>query len=132
MLSSEDPGLIVIKVFLSEGETPYLVHCLEGKDRTGFAIMVLEALMGWNATQITDDYMQTYANYYGIEPGTEKYDLIEEKNIREMLAFMTGQGADAAPEEIDLKSAAEAYLLNNGMDEKALGQLEAKLTAEGH
>lgn len=79
MLSSEDPGLIVIKVFLSEGETPYLVHCLEGKDRTRFAIMVLEALMGWNATQITDDYMQTYANYYGIEPGTEKYDLIEEK-----------------------------------------------------
>ena len=84
--------MIVIKVFLSEGETPYLVHCLEGKDRTGFAIMVLKALMGWSATQITDDYMQTYANYYGIEPGTEKYDLIEEKNIREMLAFMAGQG----------------------------------------
>mgnify|MGYP003304186202 CR=1 FL=1 len=28
---------------MSKNEGPYLVHCVEGKDRTGFVIMILEA-----------------------------------------------------------------------------------------
>lgn len=116
--------------FLAERNTPYLVHCLEGKDRSGFALMVLEALMGWNEAQIVADYMQTYANYYGIEPGTGKYDLIAEKNILELLCIMAGLKPGTSLSEIDLKAAAETYLLNNGMEEEALMQLEAKLTSE--
>ncbi len=116
--------------FLAEGDTPYLVHCLEGKDRTGFAIMVLEALMGWNETQIVADYMLTYTNYYGIEPGTEKYDLIAEKNIMEMLRVMAELEPGTSLAESDLKAAAETYLLNNGMEEESLKQLEVKLTSE--
>lgn len=116
--------------FLAEGDTPYLVHCLEGKDRTGFAIMLLEALMGWPEPRIVADYMQTYANYYGIEPGTEKYDMIAQKSIMEMLCIMAEQASGTSLAEPDLKTAAEAWLLNNGMDEEALKQLEAKLTSE--
>ena len=116
--------------FLAEGELPYLVHCLEGKDRTGFAIMVLEALMGWNEAQIVADYMQTYTNYYGIEPGTEKFGLIAEKNILEMLRIMANSESGSSLAGIDFKAAAETYLLSNGMDEEALKQLEAKLTSE--
>ena len=116
--------------FLAEGDTPYLVHCREGKDRTGFAIMVLEALMGWNEEQIVADYMQTYTNYYGIEPDTEKYDLIVEKNIMEMLYIMADLESGTSLVGIDLMAAAETYLINNGMDEEALKQLEAKLTSE--
>lgn len=123
-------GIVQGFSFLAEGDTPYLVHCLEGKDRTGFAIMVLEALMGWNEAQIVADYMQTYNNYYGIEPGTEKFDLILEKNIREMLCIMAGLEPGSSLAEIDLKAAAETYLLNNGMDAKLLKQLEAKLSLE--
>ena len=123
-------GIVKGFSFLAEGDTPYLVHCLEGKDRTGFAIMVLEALMGWNEAQIVADYMQTYTNYYGIEPGTEKFDLILEKNIREMLCIMADLEPGTSLAEIDLKAAAETYLLNNGMDEKILKQLEAKLSLE--
>ena len=111
-------GIVKGFSFLAEGDTPYLVHCLEGKDRTGFAIMVLEALMGWNEAQIVADYMQTYTNYYGIEPGTEKFDLILEKNIMEMLCIMAGLEPGTSLAEIDLKAASETYLLNNGMDEK--------------
>lgn len=121
------PGIVAGFSFLAEQEPPYLVHCLEGKDRTGFAIMMLEALMGWSQAQIVDDYMKTYDNYYGILPGTAKYDLIVEKNIREMLCFVAGLEAGASLAEADLKAAAEAYLVNNGMSEEALKQLEAKL-----
>ena len=115
------PGIVAGFSFLAEQEPPYLVHCLEGKDRTGFAIMMLEALMGWSQAQIVDDYMKTYDNYYGILPGTAKYDLIVEKNIREMLDYVAG------PAETDLKAAAQAYLVDNGMSGEALKQLEAKL-----
>ena len=113
--------------FLAEQETPYLVHCLEGKDRTGFAIMMLEALMGWSEAQIVSDYMKTYDNYYGIVPGTDKYDMIVEKNIEEMLCIVAGLEVGSSLAETDLKAAAEAYLLNHGMNEETLKQLEAKL-----
>ena len=116
--------------FLAEENTPYLVHCTEGKDRTGFAIMMLEALMGWNEARIVDDYMQTYANYYGIEPGTEKYDLIVGKNIMEMMRVMANLESGTSLAEIDLKAAAEAFLLKHGMAEDAIKQLEAKLTPD--
>ena len=123
-------GIVEGLSFLAEGEPPYLVHCLEGKDRTGFAIMVLEALMGWNEAQIVDDYMQTYINYYSLEPGSEKFDLIVENNIMEMLYTMAELESGSSLEDIDLKAAAESYLLSNGMEEESLQQLEAKLTAE--
>jgi len=123
-------GIVQGFSFLAERNAPYLVHCLEGKDRTGFAIMMLEALMGWNEAQIVDDYMQTYANYYGIEPGTEKYGLIVEKNIMEMLCVMAEQESGTSLKEIDLKAAAEAFLLKHSMAEDAIKQLEAKLTPD--
>ena len=130
--ASEDfaAGIVQGFSFLAEGNTPYLVHCLEGKDRTGFAIMMLEALMGWNEAQIVDDYMLTYANYYGIEPGTQKYDLIVEKNIIEMLCVMADLESGSSLEGINLKTAAETFLLKHGMAEDAIKQLEAKLTSD--
>ena len=123
-------GLVEGFTFLSEGETPFLVHCLEGKDRTGFAIMTLEALMGWSEEQIVADYMKTYSNFYGIEPGTDRYDLIMEKNIEEMLRYMEALQTDTSTSETDLKTAAEAFLRENGMAEEALKRLEAKLASE--
>jgi hypothetical protein len=130
--TSEDfaAGIVEGFSFLAEQETPYLVHCLEGKDRTGFAIMMLEALMDWSEAQIVTDYMQTYDNYYGIRPGTDKYDMIVEKNIKEMLCIMAGLEAGSSLAETDLKAAAEAYLLNHGMNEETLKRLEAKLASE--
>jgi len=116
--------------FLAGQEPPYLVHCLEGKDRTGFAIMMLEALMDWNEAQIVTDYMKTYDNYYGIVSGTDKYDMIVENNIREMLCTVAGLEAGSSLAETDLKAAAETYLLHHGMDEEALKQLEVKLASE--
>ena len=39
---------------------PYLIHCTEGKDRTGFVCMLVEALCGAGYQEIVDDYMITY------------------------------------------------------------------------
>ena len=123
-------GIVRGYTFLTEGEPPYLVHCIEGKDCAGFAAMLLEALMGWSEAQIVAAYMKTYDNYYGIEPGTEKYDIIVERNIRHMLCFMAGLEVGSSLAETDLKAAAEAYLIGHGMAEDALRQLEAKLASD--
>ena len=120
-------GIVKGFTFLAQGDTPYLVHCLEGKDRAGAAAMVLEALMGWHEEEIVADYMRSYTNYYGIEPGTEKYNLIAEKNIEEMLRILAGLEPGASLAETDLQAAAEAYLLSHGMAEESLRQLEGKL-----
>lgn len=129
---SEDFAAGIVKgfSFLAEGDTPYLIHCLEGKDRTGFAMMMLEALMGWSAEQIVADYMQTFTNYYGIEPGTNQYNMIVERNIEEMLRASAESEVGEYSGEMDLKAVAEAFLLDNGMAEEALKVLEAKLASE--
>ena len=119
-------GIVRGLTFLSGQDTPYLVHCTEGKDRAGFASMVIEALMGATQKEIIEDYMQSYVNYYGIEPGTEKYDTIIEKNIVPMLCLVAGTDS---LEGVDLSAAAEAYLTENGMEKDALETLKAKLSA---
>ena len=113
-------GIVKGLTFLSENETPYLVHCTEGKDRAGFTAMLLEMLMGATEDEIIADYMVSYFNYYGVEPGTEKYDMIVEKNIKLMLE--TASGGDK-----DLQAGAISYLLSHGMSEDALIALQEKL-----
>ena len=120
-------GIVKGFTFLADREPPYLVHCIEGKDRTGFAAMVLEMLMGWNESEIVADYMVSYANHYGIEAGTEKYSMIAEKNVKEMMRFVAGLAKGSSLEKIDWKAAAEAYLTAHGMTESALKALEQKL-----
>lgn len=115
--------------FLSGQETPYLLHCTEGKDRAGFGSMIIEMLMGASETEIVDDYLLSYLNYYHLdtEDDAEKLGMIAEKNIREMLRAVAylEKGADLAG--TDLAAAAENYLIANGMDAEALKTLKEKL-----
>lgn len=120
-------GVVKGLTFLSENEMPYLVHCTEGKERTGFTCMLIEALMGMSKEEIVADYMISYANYYGIEAGTDRYEMIAEKNIREMMRTVAGLEKGASLEDTDIQAAAEAYLLNHGMTEAALRTLQEKL-----
>lgn len=115
--------------FLSEHEGPYVFHCTEGKDRAGFAAIVLEALMGAKVEDIVTDSMQSYVNYYHIDPvaDKEKYDLLAERNALTMLRTVVGaeKGADLAG--IDLAAATEAYLISHGMTPEAISALKANL-----
>ena len=110
--------------FLAEGEAPFLVHCNEGKDRAGFVSAVLEALMGATAEEITADYMKTFYNYYGVEPGTEQYDVIAGSNIQKSLA--TAFGIESIF-DAELEPAAENYLMEIGLTPDEIGAIKAKL-----
>ena len=97
------------------------MHCNEGKDRAGFVSAVLEALMGASAEEITADYMVTYFNYYGVQLGTEQYDIIASTNIQKTLAAAFGLESLF---DGDLQAAAVRYLESIGLttEEIAAGQ----------
>ena len=113
---------------MADQEGPYLVHCVEGKDRTGFVCILLEALCGASYDEIEDDYMLTYDNYYGINEQTdpERYRILKEQNMDVMLEAIVGD------ESVDITSAdlskyAEEYLIRIGVSEQAVEKLKANL-----
>ena len=113
---------------MTRHEGPYLVHCTEGKDRTGFVCVLLEALCGASYAEIADDYMITYGNYYGITQAddAERYGVIVENVLDPMVRSIVGEdGADLA--SADLAGAARRLLLDAGMTEAQLNELKAKL-----
>ena len=122
-------GIVRGLTFLSGEETPYLVHCTEGKDRAGFGSMILEALMGATEEEIVDDYLTSFRNYYHLDPekDAEKLSMIAEKNVKEMLRTVAGLGKGADLAGIDLAAAAENWLTAHGMDSEALKTLKQKL-----
>jgi len=60
-------------LFMIENDTPYLVHCVEGKDRAGMTVAILGALMGGTTEEVYEDYALSYENYYHVEKGTSAY-----------------------------------------------------------
>lgn len=116
--------------FMIANDGPYLIHCNEGKDRAGFAAGLLEALVGSSVTEIKEDYMMTYINYYGVEYGSEQYDKIAESNILESLRDIAGLPKGADLTDVDLVKAAENYLLSIGLTEEQIKILQQKLTTD--
>jgi hypothetical protein len=110
--------------FMISHPAPYYVHCNEGKDRTGFLLILLESLMGAKQEEITADYMLSYVNYYGLEPGTEKYKLIADDNAAVMLKEIAGTDNLAG---VNLSAAAKNYLLKNGMQTAEIDALQKLL-----
>ena len=115
--------------FIAANEGPYLVHCVYGKDRTGFVCAVLECLMGADIGQVVSDYMITYYNYYGILPGTGDYKYISRHKICKQLA----QAFDIPSvrgEGVDLARCAEQYLLRIGLSQQEILDLREKLSVD--
>ena len=113
-------------IAVTEKGGPFLVHCTEGKDRTGFVCMLIEALAGASYQEIVDDYMLTYDNYYKItkEKDKAKYDIILEMNLDAMIKAVVGD------DKVDIKAAdlsqyAKQYLIAAGMNEKQVESFKA-------
>ena len=117
-------GLATGLRFLASHEGPYLIHCTEGKDRAGFVSAVLECLMGATEEEIVADYMVTFYTFYGVEPGTEQYDVIANANIRKSLCSAFGLSSlDGA----DLPLCAASYLEGIGLTPEEIDAIRASL-----
>ena len=109
---------------LASSDGPYLVHCLEGKDRTGFVCIVIEALMSASYQEIVDDYMLTYDNYYKIDIKDPRYEIIKARNVDAMLNFIS-DGKDY--KKTDLSQYARNYLKFGGLTDAKIDEIINKL-----
>lgn len=115
---------------LAEHEGPYYIHCTEGKDRTGFVCLLLEALAGASFDEIETDYMKTYENYFGITKQSEaaKYEALKELRLMDMLEWLTGVPEGTELRGMDFTTAAENYLSAAGMTAPEIKALAAAIT----
>ena len=90
--------------------------------------MLLEMLIGWTEDELIADYMLSYINYYKVEPGTEKYNMIVERDVKEMMRAVAGLEKGESLAGIEWRAAAEDYLLKHGMDKDSVASLESFLT----
>lgn len=108
---------------------PAYIHCMEGKDRTGFVCLVLEALCGAGYDELCADYMATYANYYGItkEKTPDRYQAVVSLYFDSFIEYLVGSDA-ATWQTADYPAAAREYLTACGMTEQEIEQLRELLT----
>ncbi len=111
--------------FLMQNGGPAYIHCMEGKDRTGFVCALIEALMGASYDEMRVDYMQTYANYFGItEDGTpERYTAIKELYFDAFMEYLYGTDDLETLKTADYTEGAKAYLASAGMTDDEISAL---------
>ena len=110
--------------FIINGEGPFLIHCKEGKDRTGILCAILECYAGASAEEVFYDYMLTYVNYYGIDSSDSVYSVILNKNlVKTLCALLKVESLKG----INLKEKAREYLISIGVTDEELNALSEKL-----
>lgn len=116
---------------LPSHSAPYVVHCVEGKDRTGYVCALLEGLCGATYEEMVNDYLITYYNYYKISPekdGDVCNTLLSLK-LNPCLMFYAGVSSEAELPKVDYVKAFSNYLLSHGMTSQQLEALIQSLTA---
>ncbi len=114
-------------LFIVENDGPFLVHCKEGKDRTGILCALLEGFAGADADEIAADYMRTYRNYYGVEPSDAAYALILNDNLVKTLCGLLGIDDFRAA---DLQEKTAQYLRSLGLSDAQLDLLRDRLSGK--
>ena len=118
-----------MRALLQNGGPAY-IHCMEGKDRTGFVCMLVEALAGASYDEMCADYMKTYENYYGITlSGTpDRYAAVAKLYFDGFAEFLLDTTNGDAIVSGNYKQAATNYLLDAGMTLDEIEQLTTLIT----
>ena len=122
--------LIAALKVLPTHPAPYVVHCMEGKDRTGYVCALLEGLCGATYDEIVADYLVTYDNYYGITPTTDAdvCNALVSLRLNTCLMFYAGIDDESQLPHVDFATALADYLLTHGMTRPELDALIRALT----
>ena len=115
---------------LPKHPAPYVVHCMEGKDRTGYVCALLEGLCGATYEEMVADYLNTYDNFYGVTPEKDRdvCDMLVVLKLNPCLMFYAGVSDEAQLPNIDYAKAFSDFLLSHGMSRQELDALIQVLT----
>lgn len=121
-------GLADVFRAIASAQKPILIHCQQGRDQTGIAAALIEALCGAGYEEITDDYMLSFVNFYNITPKSEQWQHIADGNIIPGLCRFAGVQTAQELEGVDFQSAARTYLKNTiGLTDSELDAVYAAL-----
>lgn len=109
---------------------PYVVHCVEGKDRTGYVCALLEGLCGATYEEMVADYLITYDNYYFVNPAHDPdlCNTLVSLKLNPCLMHYAGVDDESQLPGVDYAQAFSAYLLSHGMSQQQLDALLQVLT----
>ena len=90
--------------------------------------MFLEAFASASYTEIVEDYMITYFNYYAITKAFDenRYTTIVENVLNPMIEVLC-EGQDVDIKTANLSEYAKQFLLNNGMTNEQVEALKNKI-----
>lgn len=91
-ITSYNFGKCVLRAmkFINENDGPYLIHCMEGQDRTGAVCAIFASLLGASKNELIIDFMRTYENFYRVERGSEQYYKIVQGEMQDNIASVRG------------------------------------------
>jgi hypothetical protein len=112
--------------FMLNHPGPYLIHCYAGVDRTGFTVMVLEALMGANLHEITTGYLESFFDKEFLAPCDSPQYKRDSAPVLEILSIING-GKPVTDD--NLKETAENYLVAKaGLTSREIELLKERLS----
>ena len=82
--------------------------------------------MGAKLWEVIGDYMVSYYNYFGFEPGSREYEFLAKNEVRKYLAQAFGV-KDEELERINLADGAERYFRGIGVSAKDIEALRERL-----
>ena len=114
---------------IMEEPQPWAIHCMEGKDRTGFVCVMLGALMDAGYRELVDDFMKTFENYYGITKETDafRYEGFKSTFVDTYLRIFAGLSDGEDPAGHSYRKGAEDYLRSGGMSDEQIEKLKSLL-----
>lgn len=117
---------VVVKMvkYMISHDGPYLIHCWEGKDRTGYLVAILLCLIGASREEIVKDYIESYVNFFKISKGSETYFRIA---LRIYHMIQKGFGVNDFY-NVDLSKEAYDYLVRIGLAKEEIDRLIAILS----
>lgn len=110
--------------YMADHPGVYDVFCVEGKDRTGIVMAILECLMGATIDEVGEDYMLSFYNYYGVTPDAPAYEVVLNSIMIKNLNTIFDTDVTSA----DLHAEAEEFLLAYGMTQEQIVKLEQNLS----
>ena len=112
-------------LFMAKDKRKSVIHCMEGKDRTGYMVAVLQALMGATTKEIMEDYSKSHCNFFKVNLKDHTMPLIQRQIIDYLNDNLGGNINDN-----NLTSKANEYLLNIGLNPAEVQQIKRYLRGE--
>ena len=106
--------LAVFRVLADENAYPVLVHCTQGKDRTGLVVLLVLLLLKVETSAINTDYMRSQDDLKPERP--DKVAEVRSIGLPDSFADCDPEWVDTVSKHIqDNYGSVEAYLLNCGV-----------------